>query len=177
MHRRPVTALSVAIAMAALGLSGCAPDPVPTAPTATISSVPAPPGQPALPAPEALTDVLTRLADPSIPGVQKVPLVQYATPDDAAALDRFGKALADNGLAAPTIQATDLAWAPGQPGDVVATITVTSAAPDPAAKPFVYPMQFTPAGSGWQLTKATADQLLDMGQGAPTSTTAPGPPR
>jgi hypothetical protein len=157
--------------MAALGLSGCGPEPIPPAPTATISSVAAPPGQPALPAPEALTDVLARLADTAIPGAQKTPLVQYATPDDAAALDRFGHALADNGLAPLNVQATDLTWAPGQPGDVVATISITSAAPD--AKPFVYPMQFTPAGNGWQLTRSTADQLLEMGQNAPP----PSPPR
>lgn len=155
--------------MAALGLSGCGAETVPPAPTATVSSIAAPPGQAALPAPEALTDVLARLADPSVPGAQKVPLVQYATPDDAVSLDSFGRALADNGLAPLTFLAADLAWAQGQPGDVVATITVTSAGPQ--AAPFVYPMQFTRAGSGWQLTRSTADQLLEMSRQTPL----PGP--
>jgi hypothetical protein len=171
VYRHSAAVRGAAIAMAALGLSGCSPDPVPPAPTATISSVAAPPGQAQLPAPEALTDVMTRLADVSVPGAQKVALVQYATPEEAAALDRFAHALADNRLPPLDIRATDLAWAAGQPGDVVATISIASAAPD--AKPFVYPMQFTPAGSGWQLTRATADQLLDMGQ----DTSTPVPPR
>lgn len=171
MYRHPAAVRGAAIAMAALGLSGCSPEPVPPAPTATISSVAAPPGQAQLPAPEALTDVLARLADVSVPAEQKVTLVQYATPDEAAGLDRFAHALADNRLPPLDIRAADLAWAPGQPGDVVATISIMSAAPD--AKPFVYPMQFTPAGSGWQLTRATADQLLDIGQ----DTSTPPPPR
>ena len=49
-----------------------------------------------------------RLADPNIPGTDKVGLVQYGTPADAAALDRFGKALHDSGYAPLTFEATDL---------------------------------------------------------------------
>ncbi|WP_267295438.1 hypothetical protein [Mycobacterium hackensackense] len=168
--------LSAAISMAALGLSGCSADPVPPAPTATVSSVAAPPGEAALPAPEALTDVLSRLADTSVPGEQKVALVQYATPDDAAALDNFGRALSDNRLLPLTFTATDLAWAPDAPGDVVATMTVSSAAsPNPQPRPFVYPMRFTPTPNGWQMSRDTANQLLEMGTKTPLPTPTPPP--
>lgn len=161
--------------MAALGLSGCGADTIPPPPTATIGSIAPPPAEAALPAPEALSDVLSRLADSSVPGEQKVALLQYGTPGDAEPLDKFGRALTDNGLAPLTFQATDLAWAPNQPGDVVATITITPSGPQ--AKSFVYPMQFTRAGSGWLLTRATADQLLEMGQSAPPPSASQQPPR
>ena len=76
------------VTMAALGLFGCAENSVPPEPTAaTVSSIPSAPAAPTeapLPAPEALTAVLARMADASIPGDQKLGLLQFATPDDAA---------------------------------------------------------------------------------------------
>jgi hypothetical protein len=112
-----------------------------------------------LPAPEALTDVLYRLADPSTPVEQKVGLLQYGTVEDGPALQNFAEALAANGFTPLTVTATDLAWA-GQPGNVVATVTIGSQAP--AARPFSYPMQFSPLRDGWQLTRRSADQLLPL---------------
>ncbi len=85
----------------------------------------APPTAP-LPAPEALTGVLDRLADVSVPGADKVVLVEQGTADDAAALDKFGRALADNGFTPLTFEATDLAWSQTEPANVVATVKVTA---------------------------------------------------
>jgi hypothetical protein len=156
--------------VAAFGLSGCGSD---NPPLATLSP-PAPTGAAAppavaLPAPEALTDVLYRLGDVSVPGAAKVGLIENTRPDDAATLDRFDRALADNGFIPLTFQADDIAWAAAGPGNVVATIGVTT--PDPG-KAFRFPMEFTPNGAGWQLTRATADQLLALGASA---TAAPTP--
>lgn len=169
-------ALSAVTSVAALMLSGCGDEPVPPAPeqTTTASAVadasaPAAP----LPAPEALTGVLSRLADPSIPGEQKVPLVQFATPQDAAALDRFATATVDAGLAPLTFQAADLVWSDTDYGDVVATVTVAPANPIPGTAPFTFPMQFTLHEGAWQLTRATADQLLEL----QAQTPLPTPPR
>jgi hypothetical protein len=175
MRRASVAVLGATTFVVALGLSGCGAEPIPPAPEMS-SSAPAAAGartapQAPLPAPEALTDVLAELADPSVPGEQKVALVQYATPEDGAALDRFARATVDGGLAPLTFRAADLTWAPTDYGDVVATVTVSSANPAPEARPFTYPMQFTPDAGSWQLTRATADQLLELGP-VPT-----GPPR
>lgn len=180
MRRSPVAVVSATLFVVALGLSGCGAEPIPPAPE-TSSAAPAAAGaQPApqapLPAPEALTDVLAKLADPSVPGEQKVALVQYATPEDGAALDRFAQATVDGGLAPLTFQAADLSWSPTEYSDVVATVTVSSANPAPAARPFTFPMQFTLDEGAWQLTRATADQLLELGP-VPTATPAPEPPR
>ena len=115
-----------------------------------------------------LTAVLYRLADTSIPAEQKLALVQYATADDAAVLGNFGQALVDGGFRALTIQATDLAWS-SQPGSVTAMVTIASA--DDPAKTFTYPMEFTPIRDTWQLTRRTADQLLQLSASAiPTPT-------
>ncbi len=188
-------ALSAVTSVAALLLSGCAdqPDrgtaaqtPAP-APTST-SAMPFQPPAAALPAPEALTEVLGKLADPSIPGAQKVPLVQFATPEDAAALDRFAKATVDAGLAPLSFQAADLTWADGtgagvrdpasgDAGDVVATVTVAPANPIPGAAPFTFPMQFTLHDGAWQLTRDTADQLLELQAQNPLPPAPPTPPR
>ncbi|MGU3652732.1 hypothetical protein [Mycolicibacterium sp. A43C] len=186
-------ALSAVTSVAALLLSGCADQPdggtpaqSPTpAPTST-SSMPFQPPATALPAPEALTEVLGKLADPSIPGAQKVPLVQFATPEDAAALDRFAKATVDAGLAPLTFQAADLTWADGaggegrdtgDAGDVVATVTVAPANPIPGAAPFTFPMQFTLHDGAWQLTRDTADQLLELQAQNPLPSAPQTPPR
>ena len=90
MHRHLSVALSAATAVAAFALSACSPDRTSrrvvarvlgAAPQSRVRS-PAPPTA-ALPAPEALTDVLNRLADPNVPGVNKVSLVEGATPESA----------------------------------------------------------------------------------------------
>ena len=73
-----------------------------------------------------------RLADPNIPSSDKVGLVQYGTPADAAALDRFAKALHDSGYAPLTFEATDPTWAQDQPGNVIANITIKAADRRPA---------------------------------------------
>ncbi|MEH3128558.1 MAG: hypothetical protein PGN27_01195 [Mycolicibacterium neoaurum] len=181
-------ALGAVTSVAALLLSGCAAEPSPDVPatapgSATTSAVPLPPPAAALPAPEALTEVLGKLADPSIPGAQKVPLVQFATPEDAAALDRFAKATVDAGLAPLTFQAADLMWAErtgsgaADAGDVVATVTVAPANPIPGAAPFTFPMQFTLNDGAWQLTRDTADQLLELQAQNPLPPAPPTPPR
>jgi hypothetical protein len=180
MRRTPVAVSSATMIVVALGLSGCGAEPIPPAPV-TSSSAPAAAGaqsapQAPLPAPEALTDVLAKLADPAVPGAQKVALVQYATPEDAEALDRFARATVDGGLAPLTFQAADLTWSPTDYGDVVATVTARSANPAPEVQPFTFPMQFTLAEGAWQLTRATADQLLELGP-VPAGTPPPGPPR
>lgn len=152
------------VTVAAFGLSGCGDDSPPPAPppsTSVSSPVAAPPPAAPLPAPDALTDVLYRLADVNAPGEARAALVQDSGPGDAAALDRFGKALADNGFLPLTFEARDLAWSPTRSGDVTATVVVTT--PNPQAGEFSFPMEFAPQGSGWSLTRETADLLLDFG--------------
>ncbi len=168
MSPTPAVILSAVTLVAALGLSGCSSTDIPApAPSQYVvpSVVPSPAAAP-LPAPEALTSVLYRLADTSIPAEQKLGLVQYATPADAATLGNFAEALKDGGFQALTVQATNLAWA-STPGNVSATVTIGTA--DDPAKTFTFPMEFTPARDTWQLTKRTAEQLLQLG-GAATPT-------
>ena len=112
-----------------------------------------------LPPADQLTDVLYRLADTSIPVEQKVGLVQYATADDDAALTNFGEALQASGFSPLTVDAANLQWA-GEPGHVVATVTVGS--PNPQVRPFTFPMEFAPIRDTWQLSRRTADQLLPL---------------
>ena len=141
MRRTPAAVLSATTFVVAFGLSGCGAEPIPAAPetsaSAPVIGTQSAPQAP-LPPPEALTGVLTRLADPAVPGTQKIALVQYATPEDGAALDRFARATVDGGLAPLIFTATDLSW-------------------------FTFPMQFTLHEGAWQLTRVTADQLLELG--------------
>lgn len=166
MRRTPAAVLSATTFVVAFGLSGCGAEPIPAAPetsaSAPVIGTQSAPQAP-LPPPEALTGVLTRLADPAVPGEQKIALVQYATPEDGAALDRFARATVDGGLAPLIFTATDLSWSPTDYGDVVATVTASSANPAPDARPFTFPMQFTLHEGAWQLTRVTADQLLELG--------------
>ena len=105
--------------------------------------------------------MLARLSDPAVPGADKIGLVELATADDAAALDKFGRALADNGALPLTFDAVDLKWSETEAGNVVATVNVTTANKPPGK--FSFPMEFTPVRDRWQLTRKTADLLLDFG--------------
>ncbi|BBY15537.1 hypothetical protein [Mycolicibacterium litorale] len=160
---------AVTILVAAFGLCGCGSDKPPApAPTAATSAPAAPavaPPPAPLPPPSALTDVLYRLADPNVPGAQRAGLIEDAGPGDAAALDRFGRALADNGYHPMTFDAADLAWtATGDADgdDVVATV-IARTPPGRTGGDFTFPMEFahTPDG-GWLLTRDSADMLLEV---------------
>jgi hypothetical protein len=111
-----------------------------------------------------------RLADPNMPGADKVGLVQHGTPTDAASLDRFGKALHDSGYAPLTFEASDLTWAQDQPGNVTANITIKAGGPA-AGQDSNFPMEFSPQQGSWQLTRQTADLLLQLGQQPTTQPT------
>ena len=134
-----------------------------------------------LPAPEALTDVMYRLADVAVPGADKLQLIQNASPSEAAALDNFAAALRDGGFTPVTVTATEIRWSDADPGDTLATIKFTTTNPGKTnpGNPgeFTFPMEFRPTGGGWQLTRETADMLLEVGNastGAITpSATAP----
>nr|WP_308124128.1 hypothetical protein [Mycolicibacterium xanthum] len=177
-------ALGAAAVVAALGLAGCsqpshpAASPSPETSPAPSVGMPAPSaparGGPPLPPASALTDVMGRLADPAVPGDQKVVLIEDGSADEAAGLDRFAAALRDNGALPLTFEARDLAWSQSDPGNVVATVVVRTA--NPEGNEFTYPMEFAPASGSWQLTRQTADLLLALDPGASaTATPAPAP--
>nr|AGS49634.1 LppK [uncultured bacterium esnapd12] len=139
----------------------------------TPTSAPAPPPPISLPAPELLTGVLHQLADTSVPGAQKVGLVEGATADEVGQLDKFAKAMVDNGYAPLAFTASEITWSDTMAGNVTADITARSENP---AKPetFTFPMEFKPSVGNWQLSRKTADLLLALGDAArPTAA----PPR
>jgi hypothetical protein len=180
VHRTFAAVLGAVTIVAAFGLSGCSddtsaapsPTPVPLTKPPTVSPSATDTGAP-LPAPNALTDVMGRLADPASPGTEKVGLVQNGTPADAAALDRFAKALHDSGYAPMTFEATDLRWASDQQGNVIANVTMKPGGPQATADTTLkFPMEFSPQDDAWQLTRQTADLLLQMGQ-QPTAEPTP----
>jgi hypothetical protein len=181
MHRHLSVALSTAAAVAALGLSACSSGDSKVASSEGSSATPAatPPNAASatapLPAPEALTDVLSRLADPEVPGTNKVGLIEGATPASAATIDKFTSALRDNGYLPMTFTASNLAWSDKNPADAMATITVNT--PRANNGVFTFPMEFTPFQGGWQLSKRTADMLLALSNSstAPTPTPTPTP--
>jgi hypothetical protein len=180
--KQALHALSAATIVAALGVSGCsshAPEST-AASSTTATSAPAPAQTVTLPDAAALIDVLNRLSDPAVAGSDKLPLVEGATGDDAAALDKFAKALQDNHMLPLAFAATELAWSPDVPGNVTANVHATPAAPGAGA--FSFPMEFKPVGPAWQLSRKTADLLLAFGANAqdsstpdPSSPTAPAP--
>lgn len=133
------------------------------------ASTPAAAPTPAVPAPDALTGVLYQLADPSVPGTQKLHLVEGATPDNAATLDKFATALLEGGYAPMTFTARDIAWSDRNPADVVATVDVTT--PTRGAAGFSFPMEFKPYQGGWQLSQSTAQMLLAFGSSQTASPT------
>jgi hypothetical protein len=177
--------LRAAAAIAVLWVSGCSthgdssslPEsvtPSPTTVTAFRYSGP-------LPAAEALTDVMYRLADAAVPGSDKLQLIENASPSEAAALDNFAAALRDGGFTPVTVTATDIRWSDADPGDTLATIKVTTTNPGNSnpGNPgeFTFPMEFRPTGDGWQLTRETADMLLEVGNArtGPTTPSATAP--
>ncbi|OMB96727.1 hypothetical protein, partial [Mycobacterium colombiense] len=181
MHRPLLVALSAATAVAAVGLAACS-SPHPKSDSSTTTSLPpasssqvAAPVTAPLPPPEALTDVLARLTDPNVPGASKVNLVEGATPESAATLDKFTNALRDNGYLPMTFNANDIAWSDKNPSNVKTTIAVHTAQANNSN--FSFPMEFTPFQGGWQLSRHTAEMLLALGKSpaAPTSG-APAPP-
>ncbi len=178
MPRHNILILSAATIVAAFWLSGCAHEgsvisESVTPPPSTVAS--AVPGAP-LPDPVTLTDLLGRLADPAVPGADKLSLVQDASAADATSLENFTKALQDNHMIPLIFTATGLSWSDQTPGNLIAT--VSAAGPDPKVGGFTFPMEFTPAGTGWQLSRKTADMLLVFGDspGPPASGTLPLPP-
>lgn len=125
---------------------------------------------------------MNRLADPAIPGEQKVDLIEEGTSEEAAGLDRFGIALRDNGSLPLTFETRDLAWSQSHPGNVVATVVVRTA--NQKSGEFTYPMEFAQTAGSWQLTRETADLLLELDDepttpppAAPTPPPPPTPPR
>jgi hypothetical protein len=182
MHRnltKLIGALSAATAVAVLGLSGCSSNQskssssdAQSAASATSSPLTTPPAAP-LPPPEALIDVLSRLADPNVPGINKINLVEGATPESAATLDKFTNALRDNGYQPMTFVADSIAWSDKNPSDAMATITVKTARANNGV--FTFPMEFTPSQGGWQLSKRTAQMLLALGNSSGMTTPAPAP--
>jgi hypothetical protein len=102
--------------------------------------------------------VLYRLADPGVPGTQKLNLVQGATPEIAAVLDQFATALLNGGFAPMKFDVRDVAWSDRDPADVVANVNVSS--PNPRVAKFSFPMEFTPYQGEWQLSARTAEVLL-----------------
>ncbi|MGY4712111.1 hypothetical protein ACXDF8_21535 [Mycolicibacterium sp. CBM1] len=179
MRHTLFTVLSAATIVAALSLSGCSDDNEPKAAPSPIeesSTALAPPadGAATLPAPEALTDVLYRLADPAVKGADKLSLVEAATPDDATTIDKFAAALRDGGFTPLTFRASELRWSDRRPNDALATVNVTTSNP---ANPggFTFPMEFRRVGTGWQLSHQTADMLLAFGNARGASAASPGP--
>ena len=161
--RPGLTAASAAVLMATGAvLAGCAdhgaspsvPPPPPVSNTTAADPGPPPP-------PEALTDVMNRLADPAVPGTAKLPLVGNAAPPDAAMLDQFSAALRDGGFNPVAFTVTDVRWA-HQPGQVLATVTVSTTNPAEPGE-FSFPMEFRAGPGGWQLTRDTAEMLLAFG--------------
>jgi len=172
MTRRVAAALALT---AGLGLVACnkdmppAAEPLPSSTTALQTTLnPAP-----LPPVDALTGVLYRITDPAVPPEQKVAAIEHGTTEDQAELATFTKALVDNGFVPLDVGATDLAWSANHPGNVLATITLTSV--NTPANKFVYPLEFSPQGTGWQLNRQTANMLLSPAAPGPSNPAPPVP--
>lgn len=176
-YRRAAIALALLITF---GLPGCAThrSPAPTAPPAASSTAPAAkPPQATLPSAGELTDLLNRLADPVVPGAQKLNLIEAAEPTDAGTLDKFITALKGSGYLPLSFAASDVTWSDQNPADAAAVVDITTA--NPESRGFSFPMEFTGSGTGWQLSRRTAALLLAFGEshrGATpeTATTTPG---
>ncbi len=176
MGRHRTAILSAATIVAALGLSGCSGDehtasPESEPPPTSAPLTPTAAAQIAPPPPDALAQVLYRLADSTVPGSQKLNLVEGAAPDSAAGLDQFATALLNGGFAPMKVDVRDVAWSDRDPANVVANVNVSS--PNPGVATFSFPMEFTPNQGGWQLSARTADVLLAFSPApvAPPATT------
>jgi hypothetical protein len=176
--RRYLSAVLSAAAIA-IGLSGCsrndhsatpatAPPPTSAPLTPTVAAQNA-----VLPKPPALIAVLYQLADPGVPAIAKLNLVEGATPEHAPLIDAFANALLENGYAPFQIDVRDIAWSDVNPGYVVATVQVATPKPGPAGV-FTFPMEFKQYMGSWQLSERTARMLLSM---APPQFTSSAPPR
>ena len=183
LRRRPpaLAVLAVALFVIAVGSVACGKNhtaaPASPAPTTPTSVAPPEPAAAPLPPPEVLTDVLYKLADTSVPGAQKVSLIEGATADNAAQIDKFGKALQDNQFTPLDFTAENIAWSDTEAGDVNADVKVRTQNPALGGG-FTFPMEFRPFQGGWQLSRTTADILLTLGQNQgspPPSPPAPEP--
>jgi hypothetical protein len=108
-----------------------------------------------------------------VPGINKVNLVEGATPDSAGTFDKFTTALRDNGYLPMAFAANDVAWSDKNPSHVMATVTVNNAHANKGN--FTFPMEFTPFQGGWQLSRRTAETLLALANSA-VGTTPPANP-
>ena len=179
VRRKLFTAMSAATIVAALGLSGCSshdeskPVPDPGTQSTTIVAAPSANAGP-LPAPDALTGLLYRLADPAVKGADKLDLLENGTPDDADTIDRFAAALRDGGFIPLTCTASEIRWSDHKPDDALATVNITTANPDHPGG-FTFPMEFHQFQGGWQLSRETADMLLAFGNARTGASPAPAP--
>jgi hypothetical protein len=176
MRRRLTAVLGTAAIAAVLGLPGCSNDEdgdaaqQSAAPSTTAAPSNATPQAAPLPAPDALAGVLYRLADASIPGPQKLNLVEGATPENAGVFDQFATALVNGGYAPVKFDVRDIKWSDRDPADVLANVDISTT--NAKGPHFGFPMEFKPAQGGWQLSARTADVLLAFG----TGTAEPPPP-
>ncbi|ALR11611.1 hypothetical protein MYCSP_09245 [Mycobacteroides saopaulense] len=181
-HRLATHLVAISAGAAVLALTACSgssdkanPASSSTTPPASSTVAAVSPENP-LPDPAVLTDVLNRLADPNLPGTEKVASVQGATPDQ---LDKFTKAIGDAGFSPLSFTVKDPKWSTETQGDVEAVVTINS--PSPKMGGFAVPMSFSPEGTGWKLSKRTSDLLLKTGTslagtGAPSEAPSPGAP-
>ncbi|KRQ25173.1 hypothetical protein AOT83_17865 [Mycobacteroides sp. H001] len=168
----------VAAGAAVLALTACSSSNDKAAPASASATQPASsaaaaavPNHP-LPDPAVLTDVLNRLADPNLPGAEKITAVQGATPEQ---LDKFTKAIGDAGFSPLSFTVKDPKWSTETQGDVEAVVTINS--PSPKMGGFAVPMSFSPEGESWKLSKRTSDLLLKTGTSlAGTATPHEAPP-
>ena len=168
----------VAAGAAVLALTACSSSNDKAAPASASATQPASsaaaaavPNHP-LPDPAVLTDVLNRLADPNLPGAEKITAVQGATPEQ---LDKFTTALGDAGFSPLSFTVKDPKWSTETQGDVEAVVTINS--PSPKMGGLAVPMSFSPEGEGWKLSKRTSDLLLKTGTSlAGTATPHEAPP-
>jgi hypothetical protein len=181
VHRSaPLFVLSAVAIAAALGLSGCSHkvDLPPTTPVTLTPYTPPPTGADTpLPPPEALIDVMVRLTEPNVSGKDKVGLIENANPDDAAAIDRFDKAVTDGGFRPLTFEASDVGWSAKPGGNVLTTMLIKTANTQVGeGGNFSFPLEFVSTANGWQLTRDSANMLLQYGGPAPSSSAESPPP-
>lgn len=148
--------------------------PIESPPPTTPNQVAAAPPLAPLPPPNALSDVMNRIADSNVPGADKMGLIETAAPGDAAAMDKFGVALRDAGYDPVTFEARDLRWVQGVSDRVSALVALKTE--NPQAGDFTYPMEFTFTDNAWQLARRSADELLGEDPAAPSPSASPTAP-